>query len=64
MPPLDSARPSPTPEKHELSRVFPQPVLMFAVNDEDAFRLPAATGWDVDLSAGAQGRRQDPKTPV
>jgi hypothetical protein len=42
---------------------FLQPALMFAVNKKRASHLPAATGASF-LIAGAQGRRQDPKTPV
>jgi hypothetical protein len=37
---------------------------MFVVKDERVFRLPAATGLDFNSQADAQGRRQDPKTPV
>ena len=43
--------------------VFPQPVLMFAVKDECALRLPAGNRSKF-RSGGAQGRRQDLKTPV
>jgi len=38
--------------------------LMFAVNDKVAIRLPAATGTRFHIFAGAQGRKQDLKTPV
>jgi hypothetical protein len=45
------------------SRILPQPVLMFAVKDECALRLPAATGASFVLAvpkAGGKGL----KTPV